>query len=78
MLRYLEPNSDAPQTSSTSHFAWSLDRRYAYFHQSLLERDRPGAPVREHAVTPMSASAIRTLPIKTKQPKSRPNCAGPT
>src|SRR5437899_1739046 len=46
ILRFVEPRSEAPQTSSTSHFAWSLDRRYAYFHQSLLERDRPGIPVK--------------------------------
>jgi hypothetical protein len=35
-LRYLEPSDDCPQLSTTAHFAWSLDRRYAYFHQSLL------------------------------------------
>jgi len=27
---------DAPQLSSTSHFAFDLDRRYAYFHESAL------------------------------------------
>lgn len=45
ILRYLEPNADAPQVTSTSHFAWSLDRRYAYFHQSLLVRESDGADV---------------------------------
>ena len=32
--------------SGTSHFAWSLDHRLAYFHQSLLEREHDGSPVR--------------------------------
>lgn len=39
ILRYLEPVDGAPQVTSTSHFAWSLDHRYAYFHQSLLARE---------------------------------------
>ena len=46
VLRYLEPEPDCPQVSSTSHFAWSLDGRYAYFHQSLLEKESPGRDVR--------------------------------
>ena len=32
----VHPTSTDQHLSSTSHFAWSLDRRYAYFHQSLL------------------------------------------
>jgi hypothetical protein len=51
ILRPLEPSRDTPQTSSTSHFAWSLDGRYAYFHQSLLEREREGAAVRSAALS---------------------------
>jgi hypothetical protein len=51
VLRVLEPTSDSPQVSSTSHFAWSLDGRYAYFHQSLLEREAQGHPVRAAALT---------------------------
>lgn len=46
ILRYLEPSPEAPQVSGTSHFAWSLDRRYAYFHQSLLRRETSDAEVR--------------------------------
>lgn len=46
VLRYLEPSDARPQVTSTSHFAWSLDGRRAYFHQSLLERERDGRPVR--------------------------------
>jgi hypothetical protein len=46
VLRYLELSEAAPRVSGTSHFAWSLDHRHAYFHQSLLERERGGAPVR--------------------------------
>ena len=46
ILRYLDPNSLAPGISNTSHFAWSLDGRYAYFHQSLLEAERNGGTVR--------------------------------
>ncbi|HEX3128142.1 MAG TPA: hypothetical protein VH394_12500 [Thermoanaerobaculia bacterium] len=45
VLCYLEPNSIAPRVSTTSHFAWSRDGRYAYFHQSLLEAERNGDPV---------------------------------
>lgn len=39
ILRVLEPSPEAPQLTSTAHFAWSLDRRYAYFHQSRLQRE---------------------------------------
>ncbi len=46
VLRYLELSEAAPRVSGTSHFAWSLDHRFAYFHQSLLERERDGSPVR--------------------------------
>lgn len=45
ILRYVEPGPEAPRISSTSHFAWSLDRRRAYFHQSLLMRESAGRPV---------------------------------
>lgn len=38
VLRYVDLNETATRTTSTSHFAWSLDGRYAYFHQSLLEQ----------------------------------------
>jgi hypothetical protein len=51
VLRYLEPSDMRPQVTSTSHFAWSLDGRYAYFHQSLLERERGGKPVRAADLT---------------------------
>ncbi len=44
-LRYLEPSEDCPQLSTTAHFAWSLERRYAYFHQSLLQNESPGQDV---------------------------------
>lgn len=40
LLRVVEPGESAPRLTNTSHFAWSLDRRYAYFHQSLLECER--------------------------------------
>lgn len=39
VLQYLETSRESPQLSGTSHFAWSLDQRYAYFHQSLLEKE---------------------------------------
>ena len=39
------------QVTSTSHFAWSLDGRHAYFHQSLLERETEERPVRAAALT---------------------------
>ena len=46
ILRYLEPSDARPQVTSTSHFAFSLDRRYAYFHQSLLVEESAGTNVR--------------------------------
>lgn len=46
VLAYLEPNELAPRLSATSHFAWSLDRRTAYFHESLLQCETPGDTVR--------------------------------
>lgn len=45
ILRYVDPSEDSPRLTGTSHFAWSLDRRYAFFHQSLLCDDRPNMPV---------------------------------
>jgi hypothetical protein len=45
VLRYVELDDEAPQLSNTSHFAWSLDHRFAYFHQSRLLRERAGRPV---------------------------------
>jgi hypothetical protein len=46
ILRFLEPDDTQPQLSTTSHFAWSIDGRYAYFHQSLLEKELGNRPVR--------------------------------
>jgi hypothetical protein len=46
ILRYVEPDAEAPRVSSTSHFAWSKDGRYAYFHQSLLVAESGTLPVR--------------------------------
>jgi hypothetical protein len=51
VLRLLQTTPDKPQVTSTSHFAWSLDGRYAYFHQSLLERESREHPVRAAALT---------------------------
>jgi len=38
LLRRIVPDCESPQISSTSHFAWSPDQRYAYYHQSLLNQ----------------------------------------
>jgi hypothetical protein len=46
ILRYVRPNSEAARVSTTSHFAWSLDGKYAYFHQSLLEKEKNSTPVK--------------------------------
>lgn len=46
ILRYVEPDATAPRVTSTSHFAWSKDGRYAYFHQSLLSAETATEPVR--------------------------------
>ncbi len=46
VLDFLELSADAPRMSSTSHFAWSLDHRKAYFHQSHLEPGVDGGAVR--------------------------------
>jgi hypothetical protein len=58
ILRYLEPSDMRPQVTSTSHFAWSLDGRYAYFHQSLLERECNGRPVRAADLTLFELDAV--------------------
>jgi hypothetical protein len=39
VLRYLETDAENPQLTGTAHFAWSLDKRYAYFQQSLLTKE---------------------------------------
>jgi hypothetical protein len=41
LLQFVECNRGAPCSTGTSHFAWSRDRRYAYFHQSLLTDESP-------------------------------------
>lgn len=46
ILRYVQPDTAAPRVSTTSHFAWSKDGRYAYFHQSLLTLESETEPVR--------------------------------
>lgn len=51
VLKLLEQTHDKPQVTSTSHFAWSIDGRHAYFHQSLLERETEKRPVRAAALT---------------------------
>ncbi len=51
VLSYLQLSADAPRISGTSHFAWSLDHRRAYFHQSHLEPGRHGDPVRASDLT---------------------------
>jgi hypothetical protein len=51
VLKYLETSNDSPQITSTSHFAWSLDGRFAYFHQSLLKSEVEGNPVQAAALT---------------------------
>jgi hypothetical protein len=58
VLRYLQPTDSAPQVTSTSHFAWSLDGRYAYFHQSLL--------VRETAASNVQAADLALVELDTK------------
>jgi hypothetical protein len=50
ILRYVQPDADAPRVSSTSHFAWSKDRRYAYFHQSLLTSESGSTPVSSNSL----------------------------
>lgn len=37
-LRVVQVTRDAPQLSSTSHFAFDLRRRFAYFHESALSQ----------------------------------------
>ena len=56
-LQFVTPDSDAPRISTTSHFAWSLDHRYAYFHQSLLRR--------EHGKEPVQTVNLRLIELDT-------------
>ena len=78
VLRLLEPTSESPQISSTSHFAWSLDGRYAYFHQSLLQRETRGQPVRAAALTLVRLDTWtgRTTTWRIIPPLDDPNLAG--
>lgn len=52
ILRPIEPDATSPQVSSTSHFAWSLDQRFAFYHQSLLTQG-------ESAVQTSALSLVR-------------------
>jgi hypothetical protein len=51
IVRCVEPDRFSPRISGTSHFAWDREHRHAYFHQSLLECERPGEPVRAADLT---------------------------
>ena len=51
VLSYLELSTRSPRISGTSHFAWSLDHRKAYFHQSHLEPGADAGPVRATDLT---------------------------
>jgi len=50
ILRPVEPDATSPQVSSTSHFAWSLDNRYAFYHQSLLTQGASAVKTRALAL----------------------------
>ena len=45
LLQCVELGADAPRVTSTSHFAWSFDRRFAYFHESLLTDESPAKAI---------------------------------
>jgi len=45
ILQFVQPDKEAPGVSTTSHFAWSPDRRHTYFHQSLLKPQPKPRPV---------------------------------
>ena len=45
LLQSVEISPDAPRATSTAHFAWSLDRRYAYFHESALKDESPAKAI---------------------------------
>lgn len=63
VLRYVDPDDQAPQLTTTSHFALSLDRRYAYFHQSRLLHERNGSPVQ--------ADDLRLVQLDTSSGEAR-------
>ena len=50
ILNYLEQDQCSPRISNTSHFAWSLDHRFAYFHQSRLVQKSAERPVLTEAL----------------------------
>ena len=41
LLQSVETDAEHPRVTSTSHFAWSLDRKYAYFHESTFKDESP-------------------------------------
>jgi len=57
----MEPDATSPQVSSTSHFAWSLDHRYAFYHQSLLTQED----------STVRAKALALVRIDTRTGKER-------
>ncbi len=50
VLQPVQVSKDMPRVTSSAHFAYSLDGRYAYFHQSALARERDDVPVRSGPV----------------------------
>ncbi len=46
IVRAVTPSHDAPRLTGAAHFAWSHDRRHAYFHQALLAPASDEVPVR--------------------------------
>jgi hypothetical protein len=45
VLQCVKPMNDTERVTSTSHFAWSLDKSHAYFHESVLTNDSPARAV---------------------------------
>ncbi len=41
LLQAVDPCDPHQREMSTAHFAWSMDRRYAYFHESVLTDESP-------------------------------------
>ncbi len=50
ILRFVDPAFDSPRVTGSSHFAWSRDGRFAFFHQSLMRDNRGAAPASEHSL----------------------------
>ena len=60
---------DAPQLSSTSHFAFDLDRRFAYFHESALHQGEQTVQAQQLVIVRLDTHTGRERTWKLQPPE---------